>query len=388
MNKYIITFLFLLSLSLWKPLFAQQNIYPVPSQIISPEIHPDGTVTFRLYMPYARQVVIKGDWLPRGSVAMQFKEGMWIYHSSLLTPDLYIYTFNVDGTDLIDPNNVYQIRDASSLYSIFQVSGKESECYKVQDVPHGTVAYRWYSSPSLQKQRRICVYTPVGYENSAQTYPVLYLLHGMGGDEESWMNLGRVSQILDNLIAAGYVVPMIVVMSNGNVVQQAAPGESVEGFYLPTFRLPRTMNGEFETSFKDILTFVDKNYRTIPDKEGRAVAGLSMGGFHSLYIAANYPGSFGYIGLFSPAIRPEAQAGVYEQIDKKLRKQAEAGYKLYWIGIGKDDFLYEDVKAFRLQMDTLKVPYVYRETDKGHVWSNWRNYLVEFLGQIFTPSSY
>lgn len=382
MKKCILIFLLLL---LWSSgvLFAQQNVFPAPPQLISPEIHPDTTVTFRLYLPHTRQVTVKGDWLPQGSASMQLQNGVWTYHSPVLAPDLYIYTFNADGTDLVDPNNVYEIRDASSLYNIFLVPGKASDLYRVQDVPHGTVACRWYSSPSLQKQRRLSVYTPAGYEDSSLRYPVLYLLHGMGGDEEAWMHLGRASQILDNLIAGGKAVPMIVVMSNGNVIQQAAPGESPEGFYTPSFRLPRTMNGEYEASFKDVVSFVDRNYRTKADKNHRGIAGLSMGGFHSLYISACYPDSFGYVGLFSPAIRPEQMSAVYEHLDAKLQKQAEEGCLLYWIGIGRDDFLYNDVEAFRQKMDTLQIPYVYKETGKGHVWSNWRNYLTEFLMQIF-----
>lgn len=382
MKKCILAFLLLLLWSIAE-LPAQQNIFPTPSILVSPEIHPDATVTFRLYLPHARQVIVKGDWLPQGSAPMQLQDGVWTYHSPALAPDLYIYTFNADGTDLIDPNNVYEIRDASSLYNIFLVPGEESDLYKVQDVPHGTVSYRWYFSPSLQKQRRLSVYTPAEYAGSFQRYPVLYLLHGMGGDEEAWMHLGRVSQILDNLIASGKAVPMIVVMGNGNVIQQAAPGESPQGFYTPSFRLPRTMNGEYESSFGDIVSFVDRSYRTQADKAHRAIAGLSMGGFHSLYISANYPDQFGYVGLFSPAIHPEQMSEIYEQMDAKLRAQADAGYGLYWIGIGSEDFLYSDVEAFRQKLDTLQVPYTYKETGKGHVWSNWRNYLAEFLIQIF-----
>lgn len=366
--------------------YAQQNIFPVASPIVSPEVHANGTVTFRLRLPHVHQVYLQGDWVPKGTTPMKLHEGVWTYTSAELPPDLYIYTFQADGTTLIDPNNVYQIRDASSLYNLFMVPGKDSDDYRVKDVPHGTVSYRWYPSVSQQKQRRLCVYTPPGYGQSTDSnYPVLYLLHGMGGDEGAWMHLGRVSQLLDNLIAEKRMVPMIVVMSNGNISQQAAPGESPRGFEIPSFHLPRTMNGEFEASFTDIVSFVDQNYLTRPDKDGRAIAGLSMGGFHSLYISANYPDLFGYVGLFSPAIYPskDVSSPLYQNLNRKLKAQADKGYKLYWIGIGTDDFLYKDVESFRKQLDALQVSYFYRETDKGHVWSNWRKYLMEFLSQAF-----
>lgn len=381
MKRYLFIWLLLLYIT---STFAQQSLSTIPSRIISPSINSDCSVTFSLYMPNAKQVSIKGDWLINGSASMQLTNGIWSYQTSTLLPDVYIYTFNVDGVDLIDPSNVYQIRDASTLYSIFMIEGT-SHMYGVKDISHGTVSHRWYPSPTLNKQRRLSIYTPPGYESSKKKYPVLYLLHGMGGDEEAWLNLGRVSQILDNLIESGKASPMIVVMSNGNVVQQATPGQDSKGFYMPSFLLPHTMDGEFESSFNDILAFIESNYNVKKNKAGRAIAGLSMGGYHSLYISANNPELFDYIGLFSPAIYPDKgiASTIYEKMDEKLMQQAKQGYKLYWIGIGKDDFLYNDVAKQRNQMNALHMPYIYRETDKGHVWTNWRNYLSEFVTLIF-----
>lgn len=168
----------------------------------------------------------------------------------------------------MDPSNVYMSRDVSSVTNVFIIGGGRADLYKVNDVPHGTVSRIWYDSPTLGMKRRMTVYTPAGYETSGKRYPVFYLLHGMGGDEEAWMALGRTSQIMDNLIAQGKAEPMIVVMTNGNASQEAAPGETSDGFVAPNMNLPKTMEGSFETAFPDVVKFVDKTYRTKANKKG------------------------------------------------------------------------------------------------------------------------
>jgi enterochelin esterase family protein len=252
-------------------------------------------------------------------------------------------------------------------------------------VPHGSVTRRWYDSPGNDKLRRITIYTPPGYESSKDKYPVLYLLHGMGGDEEAWIALGRTAQILDNLIAQGKAKPMIVVMPNGNVAQEAAPGESSLGYYKPTMQLPNTMDGKYEETFSDIIKFVESNYRVKADKANRAVSGLSMGGYHSLHISRYYPNTFDYVGLFSAAIMPNDQvkSKVYDNFDSTLEAQMKNGLKLYWIGIGKTDFLYKTNTEFREKLDKIGMKYTYVETEGGHVWTNWRVYLSQFAPLLF-----
>ena len=229
------------------------------------------------------------------------------------------------------------------------------------------------------------IYTPPGYESSKQNYPVLYLLHGMGGDENAWTELGRASQILDNLIARGAAKPMIVVMPNGHVIIDAAPGETADGFYKPnTFRLRGGFAGEMEKSFPDIIQFVEKNYRVKADKAHRAIAGLSMGGLHSIAISANYPNTFDYIGLFSAATPQENEKiEVYHNLDQKFKLQKENGYQLYWIGMGKTDFLYQNGTLFRNKLDEIDMKYTYYESQGGHTWRNWRIYLSEFAPLLF-----
>ena len=377
---------------------AQEALSIVPTTT-SPEINPDNTVTFRLHAPNARTVEVTGDFLPTRKIDTPFGKadapgtatlakdsaGFWTYTSPALAPELYNYSFVVDGMKTNDPANVYLLRDIASLTNIFFIDGAESELYQVRDVPHGTVSHCWYNSPTLGMNRRLTVYTPAGYEQSESRYPVLYLLHGMGGDEDAWATLGRATQILDNLIAQGKASPMIVVMPNGNAALPSAPGESASGLVIPTIRLPKTMDGAYETAFPEIVNFIDTNYRTIPQKSGRAIAGLSMGGFHSLHISKEYPDMFDYIGLFSAAISPHetSSSPIYGNFEEKLAIQFAKQPALYWIAIGTTDFLYEANVQYRTLLNAKNHPYTYRESSGGHIWRNWRIYLSEFLPMLF-----
>ncbi|MDO5524018.1 MAG: alpha/beta hydrolase-fold protein [Bacteroidia bacterium] len=371
---------------------AQENLpFGQRKEIVSPEIHADNSVTFRLLAPNADSVSVTGDflppkgWAPGNEKMTKDTDGVWSFTTQPLPSELYTYAFVVDGLQMNDPNNVYYRRDVASTLNVLLVGNGQADLYKVNNVPHGTVSKRWYNSPGNSKSRRVTIYTPPGYESGKTSYPVLYLLHGMGGDEEAWATLGRAAQIIDNLIAEGKAKPMIIVMPNGNVAQEAAPGESSEGFYKPNFRLPNTMDGKYEETFIDIINFVDKNYRTIKKKSGRAIAGLSMGGYHSFHISRYYPNKFDYVGLFSAAIMPNenAKSKVYEDIDSTLRTQMNNGYKLYWIAIGKEDFLYKANTEYRDKLDNMGMKYIYRESEGGHTWRNWRIYLAEFLPMLF-----
>ena len=377
---------------------AQQALWGSP-QLVSPEIHSDNTVTFRLSAPNAKDVKVTGDFLPKQKITTPFgefdgpgtadlveKDGVWEYTTpSALAPELYSYTFLVDGLKITDPSNVFQLRDVASVTNVFLIDGDRASYYKIKDVPHGTVSKMWYESPSLGLNRRLTVYTPAGYEDSDKEYPVFYLLHGMGGDENAWSELGRAAQILDNLIAEGKAEPMIVVMTNGNAALEAAPGESSLGFAAPTIQLPKTMDGSFEQHFPEVVDFIDNHFRTIKKKEGRAIAGLSMGGFHSMHISKMYPDMFDYVGLFSAAITPgkDVKSVVYDDLNGKLQKQFENAPALYWIAIGVDDFLYKDNTEYRKLLDKNGYKYGYYETPEGHIWKNWRIYLTEFAPQLF-----
>lgn len=373
---------------------AQQNLFRT-SQIISPELHNDKTVTFRLLAPNTKEVMISGDWMPvqgfarRPEAMVKTNDSLWSYTTPVLRSDLYTYTFTVDGVRSTDPNNAFAVRDVANILNYFIIDGGKGDYYKVNKVFHGTVSHRWYNSPGNNLARRMSVYTPPGYETSNEKYPILYLMHGIGGDENAWMGLGRASQIMDNLIAQKKAVPMIVVMTNGNVVQEAAPGEGSDGFSKPTFILPNTMDGKFEETFIDVMKFVESNYRIEATKENRAIAGLSMGGYHTSYISRYYPNTFDYMGLFSPALnnKPEQYptAPAYQNLDENLKGQMSDGYKLYWIAVGKNDvpILFNAIQDYRAKLDSMGIKYEYTETEGGHTWTNWRDYLTTFAQRIF-----
>ena len=194
-------------------------------RVVSPEIKPDNTVTFRLRAPNATEVTLSGDW-PEGRTVKMVKDadGVWSATVGPLTPELWGYTFSVNGVSTLDPGNANIRRDGTRYANIFFIDGPFSQNYQIRDIPHGNVNMVWYDSPTLKLKRRMYVYTPAGYEDSKQTYPVLYLLHGAGGDEDAWFNMGRASLIMDGLINDKKAKPMIVVMTNGNGYQQMAPG--------------------------------------------------------------------------------------------------------------------------------------------------------------------
>lgn len=390
--------------------FAQQALFDnVP--VISPEVNANHTVTFRLKAPNAQKVQVTGDFLapktidtPMGKydapgVADMTKDekGVWTFTSQMLSPELYSYNLLLDGVKIVDPGSVYITRDITSETNIFILSDKKGDCgdlYTVNEVPHGNVSKVWYDSPTLKMQRRMTIYTPAGYDKG-KDYPVLYLLHGAGGDEDAWTTLGRAQHILDNLIATGKAKPMVVVMTNGNPNCQAAPGEWSAGQYIPSFygyqgaKPAATM----DESFPDVMNYVESHYKVAKDKAHRAICGLSMGGGHSFDISRRFPTKFDYIGLFSAGLHVGTTGDVRSDFYKHLQGNEEAKKqlatlfknkpKLYWIGMGKTDFLYKSSADLRRYFDEKGYKYTYMETEGGHIWRNWRVYLTEFAQKIF-----
>ncbi|SFT04601.1 alpha/beta hydrolase-fold protein [Sphingobacterium wenxiniae] len=364
---------------------AQENIGGNKTVVQSPVVHEDNAVTIRLAAKTQGEVYVIGNWMSGGKEKM-LRDSLGLYYTTpSLSSDLYMYNLEMDGVVVNDPLNVYIVRDVANTFNYFLTKGAQADFYQIQDVPHGTVAKRWYDSPTLGMTRRMTVYTPAGYEQSEKALPVLYLLHGMGGDEEAWATLGRATQILDNMIAQGKVKPMIVVMPNGHVSNAAAPGESAKGQYPINFFTPDVGSGKMEESFMDIVQFVESNYRVKKEKSTRAIAGLSMGGSHTLFTSAYLNNHFDYVGLFSAAFRmnDKVQSPVFSNFEQNLAKQRDNGYKLYWIGMGKEDFLYKVGEDYRKRLDAIGMKYTYRESEGGHTWSNWRLYLTEFLPLLF-----
>lgn len=369
-----------------------------PSGPPSPEVLADNKIIFRLNAPNANEVILNGDW-PKGRNIPMIKDdqGIWSVTIGPLDPEFWGYTYSVNGVRMTDPRNPNVKRDGTRYDSVLLIPGTNSSLYQVEDVPHGTVSMVWYSSPTLKMKRRMYIYTPPGYENSSKRYPVLYLLHGGGGDEDAWVTLGRTNLILDNLIAQEKAKPMIVVMPNGNSNQKMATGSGpIPGQASPVQVRPKVSAqqpaGQPATSsvtappnlfpeslVKDIIPFIEKRYRVIKKANGRAVAGLSMGGGHALAATALYPDKFGYIGIWSAGSRQPD-----EEINRQLSALKTAGVKLYYVGCGVDDQLAHagSVKLVEI-LRKLDMRYKFRESTGGHTWFNWRIYLSEFAPMLF-----
>ncbi len=319
-----------------------------------------------------------------------------------LPSDLYQYCFMADGNRVLDPNNPLVMRDMMNYSNYFFTAGDTASLMQTQHVAHGTVEQVWYKTGG--RTRRMSVYLPAGYHEANTFYPVLYLLHGSGGDELAWLELGRAAQILDNLIAQQKAKPMIVVFPNGNMYQDASPlyyDERKDGKVKWSDRDTR-LSGAFETAFLDILNFTEDHYRAKKSKNARAIAGLSMGGYHAMHISHFYNSLFDYVGLFSPAFSttydpktantPNAQLSfpsnkntpkIYKNVEKDLKTQFKTPPALYYIAIGQDDFLYPENVQFRALLDKNHYPYTYISTTGAHTWTNWRHYLIDFLPRLF-----
>ena len=353
-------------------------------------------------------------------------DGAWTYTTpDTLASDMYTYRFIIGKRNVLDPLNAQVVRDIDDTLNYFFVPGSLAALYQVQNVAHGKVEQLWYPSSfsADMKQRRLSVYTPAEYvQNSQKHYPVLYLLHGTGGDEVAWLDMGRLAQIMDNMIASGKAKPMIVVMPNGIADLDAAPGQSPYMQGKASHMNMSSWMGRTEAAFpKEVMPFIENRYRTLTDKSHRAIAGLSMGGMHAMAISANNPDLFDYVGLFSPqAISPltdknikrirkiggslskisgnlpsfmrEKLEGastqlqdmdVYNALDQKLRAQFSNPPKVYYIAIGGKDPLLTFVNSFRKRVSAAGGTYLYNKSDGGHSWDNWRRYLLDFLPRIF-----
>lgn len=379
MRKHIFSF-FLLFCS---TLAAQQSLQS-NSELRTAIVNTDHSVSINIFAPMAQQIILNGELTANQPQPMlRDTNGVWSYTTSPLTSDLYLYWLDIDGVRALDPGNSYVIRDISFLYNYVIVEDKLG-LYGTQQVPHGTVESTWYHSNQTNTDRRLTVYLPAGYEQSRGKYPVLYLLHGSGGDEQAWIELGRAAQILDNLIAQGKAEPMIVVMPNGNMSEDAAPGCGVKGLVQPNIPDAHRMDGFFEECFPEIVRFVDARYCTMRKANERAIAGLSMGGYHSYWISLNYPDMFGYVGLFSAVYHygDDMPQAVYQNETEKLA-ELRNNKPLYRIYIGNEDFLYTQNVEQRQLLDSLQFPYAYTESAGGHQWTNWRHYLADFVTCLF-----
>jgi enterochelin esterase-like enzyme len=344
-----------------------------PKAFRSPEIGPDRRVTFRLLAPNAAAVTLSGEFLEGSRPLQKDSQGVWSLTVGPIDPEIYNYTFMIDGVKTIDPANpaVKTGSTPSTIASILEVTGDRPAFYDPQGVPHGEIRTHWYPSKSLNSVRRLTVYTPPGYDKDRQArYPVLYLFHGANADEAAWTRLGRVNLILDNLLAAGKAKPFLVVMPFGYGV---TPGSGQTGDNMALFS---------RDLLEDAIPFVETQYRVYTDRDRRAIAGLSMGGGQSLGIGLAHPELFSYVAGFSAALRPPEFAKTFAGIaadpqatNKKLH--------LLWIGCGNQDSLFANSKAFSQFLEERKIKHVFRESPGAHTWIVWRRYLNEVAPLLF-----
>ena len=342
-----------------------------PRPVVSPEIQGD-SVSFRLKAEYATLVQFKGSWTP---VLPMTRTGNFVWEIKLPLPDpeIYTYHFLVDGVAVNDPQNVLVQRDGTRYLPMLIVPGERTENY-VEATRHGTVSHPWYDSRILGISRRLTVYTPYGYEdNPKQKYPVLYLLHGAGGDEEAWISMGRTAQILDNLIEKGLAEPMIVVMPNGNPGQQAARTLNLPEKPLDR-RDPAVRDSYVNSLCTEIVPFIEKHYRAIPKPASRAIAGLSMGGGHTIAATVRYPELFDYIC-------PLSAAG--DATPEQIAALKKAGVKLYFLACGNTDFLFQRAETLHATLEEQGLEHIYFVSEGGHTWANWRLYLNTFAPLLF-----
>jgi enterochelin esterase family protein len=345
---------------------------------VSPEIHGDNTVTFRFAAPRAARVELSGQFLKENMAMTKGADGVWSVTTGPVTPDIYPYNFVVDGVAANDPNNPLIFPNERFKGNLLDMPSDPPLIHALQNVPHGRVSYRYYYSESLDLVRPLVIYTPPGYDPGADVkYPVLYLIHGMTDTHETWFKVGRMNDILDNLIAQGKAEPMIVVMPYAN----AAPALREKDRAL-TVDLPGTDMFTREIVHQ-IVPWMDRNYRTIANADGRAIAGFSLGGRQTLAAGLGHPELFSHVCAMAPAIfpGPDGMAASFE------RDYAPAGQlrklKLLWIGCGVEDSLYAGSQALEGVLKSKRIKYQTLYTPGGHTWMNCRLYLADISQRIF-----
>lgn len=356
MKKYTIVFI----LMVWSiGLFAQR-----PPAISSPNVHADNSITFKYFSRTAREVKLSGEFLKEPIALTKDTSGIWSVTVPPVIPDIYPYSFTVDGVGVADPNNTHIFANERFKRSIVDIKGDKPLVHSLQSVPHGKVTYQLYNSKTLNTTRQLLVYTPPNFDTSGKTkYPVLYLIHGGSDTEETWTKVGKANFIADNLIAQGKAKPMIIVMPYGNV--RPAP--------MPDFT---------KDVANDIIPFIEANYPVKTGSENRAVAGFSVGGGQTLNIGFTNTDKFGYICSYAPFTATEEFKKNFDNWTPNadlINKQV----KLFTISVGTDDFLYESVKKNIAMFEEKKIKIKPLIVSGGHTWMNCKLFLANSLQEIF-----
>lgn len=334
--------------------------------LLSPEVHSDRSVTFRLSAPKSSEVKLWGEWISKYNTTEPMRrndDGVWSATVGPLSPNLYMYLFLVDGLVVADPANTdTQLGRVGYAGSLVDVPGPQPAIYQPQAGERGTLHSNVYQSSAGLGLRKMVVYTPPGYgRERLRRYPVLYLLHGSGDTERNWTETGRAHVIADNLIAAGKLRPLLIVMPNGH-----APG-------------PNDIDQVRRDLLKDLIPFVDSQYRTVPKRSSRAIAGLSKGAFQALWYGFDHPEQFGGIGVFSGGVVDESGAA---QIARFAAKKLVV--TPLWVGIGDRDMNLPFARRLDQALVRNNIPHEFRVVSgAGHTWPFWRQELAEILPALF-----
>jgi enterochelin esterase-like enzyme len=399
------------------PAASQAGRGPARPAVVSPEVLPDARVVFRIYAPRAESVTLNASDIPapaaaqagaqapppsaasavppaaqapNGPVFTKSENGVWEATVGPIVPGAFRYVFQVDGVRTLDPVNTRVSESNTANWSLFYVPGLEFQ--DVKGVPHGAVAEAYYYSTILKTTRRMHVYTPPGYESGQKKYPVFYLLHGSGDCDDSWTSVGRAGFIIDNLIAAGQVPPMVIVMPAGHQ-PGSGPGPTPPGPTVSSTLSP-AVNGFTLEFVMDVMPYVESHYRLLPGRQNCAIAGLSMGGSQTLDVAFRHLDRFGFIGVFSSgaslgggrggatAVPPPPD---WETVHKANLDDARLknGTRLIWLSTGVDDRLMANTRTTVEMLQRHGFTPVFKESPGAHTWLNWRDYLREFARQLF-----
>jgi enterochelin esterase family protein len=338
--------------------------------LVSPEVHQNRTVAFRLRAPDARGVKVSGDWPGGATELTRDTNGVWSATLGPLEPDIYGYSFTVDNLSMVDPANPWVKPMRATRTSVVEVPGDPPRLWEFQPVPHGTVHEHAYFSKSLGVKRSVHVYTPPGYERNSRKLPVLFLFHGAGDNDATWTATGRANFIADNLLAQQKTRPMIIVMTDGHALN----GNPTR---VSTNMISRNVAAFADDLLKDVMPLIESTYRVKANRENRAIIGLSMGGGQSLSIGLKHRELFAWVGGMSSFL-PNGEQAVAEAFADPKNK-----LKLLWIACGKDDFLIENARKLSAALKARDIPHEFKETAGNHSWPVWRRYLGDFMPLIF-----
>lgn len=349
--------------------------------IVSPQI-ADGVITLRYRAPNANAITVQGELDGKPHPMTKGADGIWMVSIGPLPPDIYTYTFNVDGAIALDPvnaNTKYGYGGFGAV-SVVEVPDKTPAFYDVHPVPHGEVRIVPYHSKTLGVDRTVWVYTPAGYDKG-KNYPVMYLLHGGGDIESGWTMIGRANNILDNMIAEKRAKPMVVVMPLGHAIQSFWAGPAKAAAPTPPAQGAQGLTPFSKDLLEDVMPLVESTYKVSRKPEDRAIAGLSMGGGQTINVAFNRPELFRYVVLMSAAVRNPEDG--YPEFFKSAAS-VNSKWKLLWVAVGKDDTLVgAGSKALDASLTKAGIKHEFKLTEGRHEWTVWRNHLNDFASLLF-----